>query len=128
MIMRPGLRKFALTAHVASSVGVLGAVAAFLVLALAGLNGDDPPVVRAVYVSMELVAWYVILPLIVAAIVTGLVQALVTRWGLFRHYWVLAKLLVTAAVMIVLVLQLQAISHGQPLRRRRPCRPMLYSN
>ncbi len=34
MIMTPGIRKFALTAHVTSSVGVVGAVAGFLALAL----------------------------------------------------------------------------------------------
>ena len=35
--MAPGLRKFALTAHVTCSVGLLGAIAAFLALAVAGL-------------------------------------------------------------------------------------------
>jgi hypothetical protein len=39
MAMTPRLRKFALTAHVTSSVGWLGAVAAFLALAVAGLTG-----------------------------------------------------------------------------------------
>ena len=41
MIMGPRLRKVALTAHVACSVGLLGAIAAFLALALAGLLLDD---------------------------------------------------------------------------------------
>jgi hypothetical protein len=45
MTMTPGLRKFALTAHVASSVGSLGAVAGFLVLAVAGLTSKDSQVV-----------------------------------------------------------------------------------
>ena len=35
--MTPGLRKFALTTHVTSSVGWLGAVGAFLALAIAGV-------------------------------------------------------------------------------------------
>ena len=38
MIMTPGLRKFVLTSHVTSSVSWLGAVAAFLALAIAGLR------------------------------------------------------------------------------------------
>jgi hypothetical protein len=41
MAMTPRLRKFALTAHVTSSVGWLGAVAAFLALAVAGLTGQN---------------------------------------------------------------------------------------
>lgn len=50
----PPLRKFALTAHVISSVGWLGAVAAFLALAVAGLAGRDARLVRASYLAMEL--------------------------------------------------------------------------
>jgi hypothetical protein len=41
MIMTPGLRKFALTTHVTSSVGWLGAVSAFFALAIAGLSSQD---------------------------------------------------------------------------------------
>lgn len=74
------------------SVGALGAVAAFLALAVAGLGGNDAPVVRAAYLGMDLTARFVIVPLVLASLVTGLIQALITPWGLFRHYWVLAKL------------------------------------
>ncbi|MER8583091.1 hypothetical protein NKG95_31080 [Mesorhizobium sp. M1423] len=111
MIMTPGLRKFALTAHVASSVGSLGAVAGFLALAVAGLASKDSQMVRASYLAMELTAWYVIVPLVLASLVTGLVQSLGTNWGLFRHYWVLAKLLLNVLVTIVLLLQMDGISY-----------------
>jgi hypothetical protein len=40
--MSPERRNLALTAHVACSVGWLGAVAGFLALAVAGLGGRDP--------------------------------------------------------------------------------------
>lgn len=95
MTMTPHLRKFALTAHVTASVGSLGAVAVFLALAVAGLTRQDDRMVRAAYIAMEFTAWYVIVPLVLAALLTGLVQSLGTTWGLFRHYWVLAKLLLT---------------------------------
>lgn len=111
MIMTPGLRKFALTAHVTSSVGTLGAVAGFLALAIAGLASKDSQMVRAAYLAMELTAWYVILPLVLVSLITGLVQSLGTTWGLFRHYWVLAKLLLNVLVTIVLLLQLDGISY-----------------
>jgi hypothetical protein len=111
MTMTPSLRKFALTAHVTSSVGTLGAVAGFLALAVAGLNSADSQVVRAAYLAMELIAWYVIVPLVLASLVTGLVQSLGTPWGLFRHYWVLAKLLLNVLVTIVLLLQMDGISY-----------------
>ncbi len=109
MTMTPRLRKFALTAHVASSVGWFGAVAGFLVLAVAGLTSRNDQKVRAAYLAMELVAWFVIVPLSLASPLTGLVQSLGTAWGLFRHYWVLTKLLMTIPASIVLLLHMQPI-------------------
>ena len=111
MIMTPGLRKFALTAHVSSSVGTLGAVAGFLALAVAGLTSTDSQVARAAYLAMELIAWYVIVPLVLASLVTGLVQSLGTNWGLFRHYWVVTKLFLNVLVTIVLLLQLELVGY-----------------
>ena len=109
--MGPGLRKLALTGHVASSVGWLGAVAGFLTLAVAGLIGKDAQTVRAAYLAMELIARFVIVPLAFASLATGIVQSLGTPWGLFRHYWVLAKLLVTVLATAVLLLQMGTIGH-----------------
>ncbi len=111
MIMTPRLRKFALTAHVTSSVGLLGAIAGFLALAVAGLTSQESQMVRAAYLAMALIAWFVIVPLAFASLLTGLVQSLGTVWGLFRHYWVLAKLLLTVLVTVVLLLQMGLISY-----------------
>lgn len=110
--MRPGLRKLALSAHVLTSVGWLGAVAAFLALALVGLAEDDAATVRACYIAMELIGWSVIVPLSVASLVSGVVQSLGTSWGLVRHYWVLVKLLITVAASIVLLLHMQLVSRA----------------
>lgn len=110
MLMTPPIRKLALTVHVVASVGWLGAVAAFLAQAVAGLNSQDPQMVRAAYIAMDLTGWYVIVPFCAASLVTGVVQGLGTTWGLFRHYWVLIKLLITIAATIVLLLHMQPAS------------------
>ena len=107
--MPPRLGKAMLVAHVATSVAALGAVAGFLALAVAGLTSQDAQTMRAAYVAMDVIARSVIVPLIVAALVTGLVQSLGTKWGLFRHYWVLAKLLLTLFVGVVLLQQMETI-------------------
>ena len=109
-MMRPGLRKFALTAHVVSSVGWLGAVIAFLALSIVGLTTVDARRIRAVYVAMELTGWLVIVPMSVASLVTGLIQSLGTAWGLFRHYWVLFKLLIAVVGSAFLLLHMQPTS------------------
>lgn len=62
MTMTSGLRKFALTTHVTSSVGWLGAVGAFLALAIAGVGSQEAQIVRAAYLSMHLTTWFVIVP------------------------------------------------------------------
>ena len=107
----PGVRKLALTVHVISSLGWLGAILAFLVLAVVGLTSDDAALVRAVYLVAEPVTLYVIVPLAVASLVTGLIQSLVTTWGLFRHYWVVMKLLITVIAVGVLLMYTQTVDH-----------------
>ena len=111
MIMKAGVRKFALTAHVTSSVGWIGAVAGFLALALAGLTSHDDQTVRAAYLALELIGWFVIVPLSFVSPLTGLIQALGTTWGLFRHYWVLIKFLITIPATLLLLLHMQPVGH-----------------
>ena len=108
-MMISGIRKLALTTHVTSSVGWLGAVAAFLALALGGLTSRDAQMVRAAYLSMDFLTWFVIVPLCVASLITGLVQSLGTAWGLFRHYWVVAKLGLTVVATVILLVHTQPI-------------------
>jgi hypothetical protein len=106
MRLPPRWRKALLVTHVATSVGWLGADAVLLVLGIAGLGGlsglagADPAVV---YPAAELVCVVLVVPLSLAAWLTGVVCALATRWGLLRHWWVVAKL-ATTTVMAVLVL------------------------
>lgn len=109
--MSPFFRKLALTGHITSSVGWLGAVTGFLALAVAGLTSKDTEMVRAAYFAMEFTAYFVIVPLSLASPVTGIVQSLGTTWGLFRHYWVMIKFLITIPATILLLVHMQPIGH-----------------
>lgn len=102
--MRPLLRKLLLTIHVTASVGWLGGVAAFLVLAVVGVAGGDSFAVRGSYFAMNLIGARLLVPLSVAALVTGIVQSLSTPWGLLRYYWILVKLGLTVSATVILVL------------------------
>jgi hypothetical protein len=73
MNMSPALRKFALTAHITSSVGWLGSVVGFLALAIAGLTTQEVLTVRGVYLAMELMGWYVIVPFCLASLISGVI-------------------------------------------------------
>ena len=115
MTMTNGVRKFALTAHVTSSVGLLGSIAAFLALAVAGLTSQDAQMVPAAYVAMALIARFVIVPLTFASLLTGLIQSLGTPWGLFQHYWVVVKLLLTVFATVVLLVKMELIGYAARL-------------
>jgi hypothetical protein len=83
MIMTAPLQKLTLTTHVVASVGWFGALAVFLAHALASIISQDVHVVRAVSLAMGITAWFVILPLSLTSLTTGLVQALGTVGACF---------------------------------------------
>ncbi len=111
MIMTPRVRKLALTAHVTSSIGWLGAVLVFLALAVIGVFSEDAQVVRATYLVMEPAAWYALVPLAFAALLSGIVQSLGTTWGLVRHYWILLKLVLTVVATVILLFYMRTFAY-----------------
>jgi hypothetical protein len=111
MTMSPRLRKLALVTHIAVAVGWIGAVAGYLALDVAAATSPDAETLRAAYLAMELIARYVIVPLTLASLLTGLVMSLGTKWGLFRHYWVSISLLLTVIATVVLLAETQTISY-----------------
>lgn len=109
MMMGPRLRKFALTTHITTSVGWLGAVIGFFALAVLGLGSKDAVTVRGAYIAMGPLAWLVILPLCIASLLTGIFQSVGTTWGLRRYYWVLIKLLITVLSTLILLVHMAPI-------------------
>lgn len=85
-------RRPLLIVHIVAAVSLIGTDLALLTLALSGLRGADP---RSVYPAASRVASWVIGPLVVLALVTGIAQAALSRWGLARYWWVTIKLAVT---------------------------------
>lgn len=110
MTLSPGLRKFTLTAHVTFSVGWLGVVVAYLALAVTGFASQDVQWVRTAYLAMELIGWFVLVPFSLAALISGIVQSLGTKWGLFRYYWIVAKLSLTLLGTVILLVHMRSVS------------------
>jgi hypothetical protein len=100
-------RRVALIVHIVCSVGWLGAVLVFVGVAGVGLASTDARTARGAYLVMEPAAWVVLVPLAVASLVTGLVQSLGSSWGLFRHYWVVAKLVINVFATFVLLIYME---------------------
>lgn len=93
--LTPRWRKVVLTVHVATAVGLIGVDLVVLSLGISGLRGSDP---ATVYPAMHTVASTVLAPMAILALAVGVVQGLLGRYGLFRHWWVTAKLVVTTAL------------------------------
>jgi hypothetical protein len=110
MMMPTGLRKFVLTVHLTASVGWIGAAIAYLSLVLAAMTSTDTQVLRAAWIAMALTGWLAIVPLAIASLLTGIVQSLGTKWGLFRHYWVLISFALTILATVVLIQHMQTVS------------------
>jgi hypothetical protein len=104
MAMTPGLRKLTFTAHITSSAGWVGAVFVFLALAAIALSSHDERTVRGAYLLMAPAAWFVLVPLAHASLLSGIALSLGTTWGLFRHYWVVFKLAITALSTVILLI------------------------
>jgi hypothetical protein len=104
MAFAPALRRFTYTTHVTTSVGWIGAVLVFLALAAIGLSSPDERTVRGAYLVMAPAAWFVLVPLAHASLVSGIMMSLGTAWGLFRYYWVVLKLVITAFSTVILLI------------------------
>src|SRR6516164_4768308 len=96
-------RKLTLLAHIAFSVGWFGAVIPYIALTITGLVSTDAQTVRSAYLALDLIGWFVIVPLSIAALFSGIVQSLGTQWGLIRYWWIVAKLVLTVIAIIVLI-------------------------
>jgi uncharacterized membrane protein len=116
-------RDLSLTVHILASIGWFGAVLAFLALAIAGLASPAPRLATASYLAMQLATRYAILPLCFASLATGILQSLATRWGLFRHYWVVIKLVLTLLATAVLLLHTRPIDQLATLAGRADIAP-----
>jgi hypothetical protein len=121
---RPAAAAWLRVLHIGASVGWLATVAAFLVLAIVGLRADSPDVM-GIYAGAEALTWYLIVPLCGLTLVTGVLIAVTTPWGLLNHYWVVVKLAISVAATIGLVIHLapihdaaQAVPLGPPIEAR----------
>ena len=110
MLLTPRIRKLVLSVHLVVSVGWIGAVLVYIALGIAAVSSADPSAIRAAWTGMELAGWYVCVPLAAASLVTGIAISLGTKWGLFRHYWVLISFLLTVLCAAILLLHMPTVS------------------
>jgi Predicted integral membrane protein (DUF2269) len=99
--LSPRARRAVLTTHIVASVGLLGDVAALLATAIRAATTDDPELAHSAYELMSMFSFVFGIPLSFASLFTGLALGLGGKWGVLRHGWVTAKLLVIVSVILV---------------------------
>lgn len=83
---------------------------AYLGLGIAAATGIEVETLRAAWIAMEIIGWYVIVPLAIASLLTGLIMAFGTKWGLFRYYWVAISFALTLFATVILILHMPTVS------------------
>jgi len=99
--MSPSVRRSVLTAHIVASVGLLGDSAGFLAVAVRAATTDDPALAASSYELLEMFSIVFGIPLSMISLATGLALGFGTKWGVLRHRWVTAKLLLVLSVILV---------------------------
>lgn len=112
---RPALLSL-IVAHVVFGVGLLGDSAGFLAIAIRRAISTDQAFREAARELLRMFALFFGIPLSFLALGTGIVLGLVTKWGLLRYPWLLAKeaLIVTVILVGALVLSPLLLSPGGP--------------
>ncbi len=108
--LRRRAQKVVSSAHVLTSVGWFGV--ALMVAScglLAAFTGDSsrPPMLHQL---IETAPWLSI-PMGLAAVATGVVLGLGTTFGLVRHWWVVAKIAISAAVVVTDAVLVERVAH-----------------
>ncbi|NEB36813.1 DUF2269 domain-containing protein [Streptomyces sp. SID14515] len=93
-LKRP-VRRGVLVAHVAVSVSWLGLTVGLLTLGLTAFLTADPATASAATRAMKVFGDWLVVPVALLSLVSGLVLALGTPWGLARHRWVWTKFWLT---------------------------------
>lgn len=105
-LQRP-VRRGVLVVHVVASAGWLGLTLGLLALSLTAFTTGAPSVVEASYRSMKVFTDWLVLPIALATLLSGLALSLGTPWGLARHRWVVTKFWLTLATTVASVLLLR---------------------
>jgi hypothetical protein len=98
--LSPRLRKWIVAAHTLVGVGWFGVTVAKLVLDVVAATTSDLSVARASFVFASAFDGAVFPPVSLATLITGIVLAVGTAWGLVRHWWIVVKLALTVGAIV----------------------------
>jgi hypothetical protein len=84
-------RKWLLMFHLLFSAIMLGGAVAFLIMSITAASTSDEGMLKASYTIMHILAKTSVKVSTIGALVSGILLSMLTQWGLFRYYWIIAK-------------------------------------
>ena len=123
--LRRRAHKMALTTHILAAVGWFGIAIAAAFCAIAAAVTRDEALSLALYRTLETLPWLSI-PIGITAVATGSLLGLGTAHGLFRYWWVIAKILIAVAVIVTDALIVVAVAHDAAVTGQ--AQPPLYGS
>ncbi|MCY9694691.1 hypothetical protein [Paenibacillus alginolyticus] len=94
-------RRWLLTIHLLFSAIMLGGAVVFLILSIIAANTSDEGALKACYTSMHVLAKTSIRASTIGTLVTGILLSVLTQWGLFKFYWIIAKEVLTVLSIVL---------------------------
>ncbi|WHT18288.1 hypothetical protein N8J89_35110 [Crossiella sp. CA-258035] len=85
--------------HLGSGVGWFGVALCQLVLNVISRVTADAGLRQAAHKIGHTLDIWLLIPLVLLALVSGVVLAWRSNWGVFRHWWIVVKLVATLALM-----------------------------
>jgi hypothetical protein len=105
--LKRSARRALLVVHVAASAAWLGLTLGLLALALTAATTESAPMIEAACRSMKVFTDWLVIPVALLTLLSGLVLSLGTKWGLARHHWVLTKFWLTLVTITASVFALR---------------------
>ncbi|MFE0178139.1 DUF2269 domain-containing protein [Streptomyces sp. NPDC059002] len=105
-LSRPA-RRATLVVHVVGSAGWLGLTLGLLALALTAITTESTTIIEAAVRSMKIFTDWLVIPLSLLTLLSGLLLSVGTPWGLAKHRWVYTKFWLTLATTIASVFALR---------------------
>ncbi len=101
MKLRVNQRNWLLSLHIATGGLWFGTALCSVALAMS-INVHDPDsAVHGINLARNFMGEYIIVPAAVFSVITGVLLCSFTNWGFFKHYWVMAKQIVTLILIVV---------------------------
>lgn len=105
-LTRPA-RRAILVVHVTTSAGWLGLTLGLLSLALTAYTTESAVMIEAACRSMKVFTDWLVLPVALLTLASGLALSLGTKWGLARYRWIYTKFWLTLATTTATVFALR---------------------